>query len=69
MAEKDGFADCLHQAKHDFQIASVTTDGNNSIKTHMSKNEPDIAHELNVWQINKNLTKNLAKKLLEKYFR
>lgn len=69
MAEKDGFIECLDQAKKDFtNITSLTTDGNISIRAHMRKNEPDIPHGLDVWHINKNLTKNLAKKATKKVF-
>ena len=60
-SEKDAFIKCLDDAKKDFaNIASVTTDGNLSIRAHMRKNETEVSHGLDVWHFCKNLAKHLA---------
>ena len=68
-AESNCFVELLEHAKEDLSntgIATITTDGNTSIRSHMKKDRSGIKHCLDIWHICKNLGKNLIKKATRK---
>ena len=60
-SEKEAFVTLNQAAKKLFDLKSVTTDGNLSIRDYM-RLETAVKHGLDVWNLCKNLGKNLAKK-------
>ena len=60
-SEKEAFVTLYTAAKEIFNLRSVTTDGNMSIRAFM-RGEDGVKHGLDVWYLSKNLGKNLARK-------
>ena len=60
-SEKEAFVTLYTAAKEIFNLRSVTTDGNMSIRAFM-RGEGGVKHGLDVWHLCKNLGKNLARK-------
>lgn len=60
-SEKEAYVTLFEAAKNTFNLRSVTTDGNVSIRAFMARQD-EVKHGLDVWHLCKNLSKNLAKK-------
>lgn len=60
-SEKEAFVAVFEAATSIFNVRSITTDGNTSIRAFMRLQDA-VKHGLDIWHICKNLAKNLAKK-------
>ena len=60
-SEKEAYVTVFESAREIFNLRSVTTDGNISIRAYM-RGQAAVKHGLDVWHLCKNLAKNLAKK-------
>jgi hypothetical protein len=59
-SEKEAFVAVFEAATSIFNVRSITTDGNTSIRAFMRLQDA-VKHGLDIWHICKNLAKNLAK--------
>ena len=60
-SEKEAYVTVFESAREIFNLRSVTTDGNISIRAYM-RGQAAVNHALDVWHPSKILAKNLAKK-------